>query len=439
MSNLKKALEIILESNNQIPFSEEQTTFTGDTIQKLYSTDLKKNQDLKSYNVNNLWRTYIITKTGKEHLKYIVFNKKLLILKDENNKMTARSIDEEGRTISTVKEEIDDLSDINKKFSNTQIYDLKEVESKDFNLVFGETEIEQNKLIKDLNLISFKKYDFHIVNYVGRYIVLKEVKGHIIPFYLSSGQAGKENVPVGKWYAIGGVSPDGWIVKMGQNREKENIIVQNFYIKSLQDAAKQLNDKIGNITLIENKIKNSVIFLDKINSIFDDVNQSFKTKIKNKESFDEILLRILELYKILGAKEKDAILNLINSLHYDSGSSMDSIKRKFDRIGIDILPLLNTGLKQFKKDLSNINGDNQNIDAIVKALLYVKNEKATDFEVYFKKESKEESKIVILKVENEKYTINNDKNEDDFNFNLDTLRDIATLIISHFKKKYNNS
>ena len=310
--------------------------------------------------------------------------------------------------------------------------------------------------LEKLKLTPFSKHEkvkgALIVHYDRRYIVLKEIDGVVIPFYYSSGLAKKENVPSQHWYALAGIADQGWLIKIGDKRGSDNIIVKQFFIGRLQTFAKELNSTLnqGNFN---DWIKIVVDVKDDYPLIYKDVNQSFpENQIEDSSDHENIIKRCMQLYKKLGVKEETAKDVLINALFYDAKWNMQYIKGIFNNAKIDISDIIEkyekntpSNLKQFKKDLSNIEGDNQNIDAIVKALLYVKNEnenekiKVTDFEVSFKKESKEESKIVILKVENEKYTINNDKNEDDFDFKPHTLRDIATLIISHFEKKYNNS
>ena len=57
-----------------------------------------------------------------------------------------------------------------------------------------------------------------VVNIADRAVVVVNVDGHRIPFYVSSGQAGKDalGIPSGKWYPIAGIGKDGegWFNKM---------------------------------------------------------------------------------------------------------------------------------------------------------------------------------------------------------------------------------
>lgn len=59
-----------------------------------------------------------------------------------------------------------------------------------------------------------------VVNIAGRSVVVVNVNGHRIPFYVSSGQAGKDalGIPSGKWYPLAGIGQTdrgfGWFNKM---------------------------------------------------------------------------------------------------------------------------------------------------------------------------------------------------------------------------------
>jgi hypothetical protein len=82
-----------------------------------------------------------------------------------------------------------------------------------------------------------------IIDMAGRKIVVRDVNGVQVPFYLSSGRAGKADVPAGKWYPILGIDPDtGWINK-GSSAE----IVNYYGSDALRQAAQELDATIGDI------------------------------------------------------------------------------------------------------------------------------------------------------------------------------------------------
>lgn len=81
-----------------------------------------------------------------------------------------------------------------------------------------------------------------IIDLGGRKMVMVDVNGVQVPFYLSSGLAGKKDVAAGKWYPILGIGPDGWINKGSQAE------INNYYGSAeLRAAAEKLDARIGDI------------------------------------------------------------------------------------------------------------------------------------------------------------------------------------------------
>ena len=81
-----------------------------------------------------------------------------------------------------------------------------------------------------------------IVDYGGRKIVVADVNGVKVPFYLSSGLAGKEKVASGKWYPFFGIGADGWINKTSQDE-----IARYYDDPDLARVAQTLDATIGDI------------------------------------------------------------------------------------------------------------------------------------------------------------------------------------------------
>jgi hypothetical protein len=81
-----------------------------------------------------------------------------------------------------------------------------------------------------------------VVNYFDRYITVVDVNGSKVPFYLSSGQAGKKGVEAGKWYPIFGIGEDGWI-----NKGSEQQIANYYGVPEFKAAAQELDKTLGDM------------------------------------------------------------------------------------------------------------------------------------------------------------------------------------------------
>ena len=76
----------------------------------------------------------------------------------------------------------------------------------------------------------------------GRPIVMVEIKGRQIPFYISTGLAGKTTVPTGKWEFFAGIGPTNWFNK-GSLRDVEN----HYDSQELRQIANALDNQIGDL------------------------------------------------------------------------------------------------------------------------------------------------------------------------------------------------
>lgn len=81
-----------------------------------------------------------------------------------------------------------------------------------------------------------------VVNYADRMIVMRNVNGVMVPFYLSTGQGGKADVASGKWYPFFGIGRDGWINKTGGSE-----MTSYYGSEALKQAAQELDATIGDI------------------------------------------------------------------------------------------------------------------------------------------------------------------------------------------------
>jgi hypothetical protein len=57
-----------------------------------------------------------------------------------------------------------------------------------------------------------------LLNNYGRVTILADINGVRVPFYISTGQGGKENVAIGKWYTFFGEHEKGWMNKGKQDQ-----------------------------------------------------------------------------------------------------------------------------------------------------------------------------------------------------------------------------
>ena len=119
--------------------------------------------------------------------------------------------------------------------------------------------LKEQNLLEPI-LVNGVSYD--LVDYNGRNVVLMKIGGINIPFYISTGQAGKKTVKVGNWYAVFGIGVEaGWI-----NKGTEEQINTQYGYPVLQKIAKILNEGVGNIENREDngngRLKDGIGFLE---------------------------------------------------------------------------------------------------------------------------------------------------------------------------------
>lgn len=86
-------------------------------------------------------------------------------------------------------------------------------------------------------------------NVSGRPVVVVNYDGHRIPFYASSGSAGKLDVPTGEWEVFFGFGTDGWF-----NKGSINSILNHYDSADLRKIANALNDIIGDQRNVEDVV-----------------------------------------------------------------------------------------------------------------------------------------------------------------------------------------
>lgn len=127
-----------------------------------------------------------------------------------------------------------------------------------YHLIFRDNKISEMELQQRLNnfpteinghkikLVSFKQGGAEsplITNgHSNRTMVLVDIDGQRVPFYISSGAGGKVDVQAHQWYPFFGIDPKmGWMNKLSGSTG-----INDFYgSKTLQEIAKALNTQIG--------------------------------------------------------------------------------------------------------------------------------------------------------------------------------------------------
>lgn len=143
--------------------------------------------------------------------------------------------------------------------------------------------LRKNNLISPIT-INGKQYD--VIDYSDRVMVMAKLGKYNIPFYISTGQAGKKNVKAGNWYVVFGIGESGWI-----NKGSEELINKQYDVPFFQKFAKILNEGVGTIESREDngngKLKEGIGFLgDDINSINEFNKQMNLTTIPAKSPYD---------------------------------------------------------------------------------------------------------------------------------------------------------
>ena len=94
-----------------------------------------------------------------------------------------------------------------------------------------------------LQLHSLPGTQDKIVQIGTRPIVVVDIDGFAVPFYVSTGSGGKAGVPVGKWYPFFGIGQKGWFNKGWT----EEMIINYYGNAKLARVARVLDSSIGDV------------------------------------------------------------------------------------------------------------------------------------------------------------------------------------------------
>jgi hypothetical protein len=130
----------------------------------------------------------------------------------------------------------------------------------------------------------------NIIDYSGRKIVLMDVNGVQVPYYLSTGSGGKVDVPAGKWYPFFGIGKDGWINKTGGKE------MAGYYgSPALRKAGETLDKNIGDIRGDDThpRVSSTGSHIDAINTGFNPAeNGTPETLATVRGNIDKLLAQI---------------------------------------------------------------------------------------------------------------------------------------------------
>jgi hypothetical protein len=202
---------------------------------------------------------------------------------------------------------------------------------------------EKLNWLKDNNLLSsinINGKDYNVVDYSDRVMVMMKIGKYNIPFYISTGQAGKKSVKAGNWYAVFGIGVEaGWI-----NKGSEEQINNSYGFQLFEKLSKILNEGIGGIESREDngngKLKDGIGFLsdskEDLESFNNTMNLPTKPAGKNTDSNEfyahvnsTLALLNEELSKIGNTQQKADNSKEIKKLEKEKQAKLDAIDKKY--------------------------------------------------------------------------------------------------------------
>lgn len=128
-----------------------------------------------------------------------------------------------------------------------------------------------------------------IIDFGGRKIVLRNINGVQVPFYLSTGSGGKVDVPAGKWYPFFGIGADGWINKTGGKE-----MTDYYNSPALRREAELLDSTLGDIRNEQHvKVSPKGAHIEAINAgLAPTENQTPETLNKVRENINRVVQQV---------------------------------------------------------------------------------------------------------------------------------------------------
>lgn len=170
-----------------------------------------------------------------------------------------------------------------------------------------------------------------IIDYGGRKIVMREVNGVLVPFYLSTGRGGKKDAASGKWYPFFGIGADGWINKTSGKE------MANYYgSEALRQAAQELDSTVGDVRQDQNipKVGATGAHIDFINqNLTPAENNKANTLTQVRQNIDNILAQIEPAVEPTTTEAKaapEALFSqspLVNAPQNEQGMTRDAVEQ----------------------------------------------------------------------------------------------------------------
>ena len=178
-----------------------------------------------------------------------------------------------------------------------------------------------------------------MICYSGRMIVLLDVNGINVPFYLSTGSGGKKNVASGKWYPFFGIGDDGWI-----NKTIEEDINNYYYNPVLKKLAQDIDKKFGDIR----NDKTIPLVRDYSGSIhFKYINKGFNPLPHSKSDLANLRAKITEFNK----KLYDSVVNSKKEEpNKKEPTSQTKIKSRYPKMSDDEYVSIIKDIKKYIED-----------------------------------------------------------------------------------------
>ena len=182
-------------------------------------------------------------------------------------------------------------------------------------------------------------YNTEIIDYYQRPVIVIDINGFKMPFYMSTGQGGKKTVQAGKWYPFWGINPDQeWITKLYEAD------INDFYGSSLlKSICDVLNSKypidLNSNPRINPQTGETIQWTDPdYNQMLDFINQSvgYGDRLHPNKTRDKINSLIQELHSKVGyvenTEENSEVQELLSELDVSSKEDAQSILNEADEI-----------------------------------------------------------------------------------------------------------